>query len=86
MVLTGCATMVGYRSGNKDGKRWCSVVLDALDNPIERVEYFVPDELIDKTFHLPPGPVKVTVRIYPMKERSFGSRLIDIDSYKEGGK
>ena len=48
MVLCGSANLVGVRSGQKNDKKWCSVVLDALDNPLERVEYFVPDELIGK--------------------------------------
>ncbi len=86
MVLSGCANLVGVRSGQKNDKKWCSVVLDALDNPLERVEYFVPDELISKVDKLSPGRVSVSVRVYPAKDRSFGSRLLDIDTFKEGGK
>lgn len=85
MILCGSANLVGVRSGQKNDKKWCSVVLDALDNPLERVEYFVPDELIGKVEKLPTGRVFVSVRVYPAKERSFGSRLVDIDVSKEGG-
>ena len=83
MVLTGCATFVGYRSGNKNGKLWCSLALDALDNPLERIEYFVPDDLVGKVTHLTPGPVKVTARLYPVKG-GFGSRLVDIEAHAGG--
>lgn len=85
MVLTGVATMVGYRSGEKDSKKWCSAVLDAIDNPLERVEYFIPDDLISKVESIGSGPVKVQVRLYPMKDRSFGSRLLDITPVEEKG-
>lgn len=80
MVLEGYAKMVGVRSGTKDNRKWCSVVLDAVDDPIERVEYFVPNELIDKVEKLSPGDVRVVVRVYPMRDRAFGSRLVDINT------
>lgn len=78
MVLSGCAKLVGIRSGNKNNKRWCSLVLDALDNPLERVEYFVPDDLIGVVDRLPLGDVCVTVRLYPGKDHTFGSRLLNV--------
>lgn len=81
MVLTGLAKMVGCRSGNKNGKVWCSATFDAIDDPLERVEYFVPDELQQKVQNIGFGEVYVTVRIYPMMisgQRTFGSRLVDI--------
>ncbi len=81
MVLTGLTKMVGYRSGSKNGKVWCSATFDAIDDPLERVEYFVPDELQQKVQDIGFGEVYVTVRIYPMMisgQRTFGSRLVDI--------
>lgn len=81
MVLTGLTKMVGCRSGNKNGKVWCSATFDAIDDPLERVEYFVPDELVQKVQDIGFGEVYVTVRIYPMMisgQRTFGSRLVDI--------
>lgn len=81
MVLTGLTQMVGCRSGNKNGKVWCSATFDAIDDPLERVEYFVPDELQQKVQDIGFGEVYVTVRIYPMMisgQRTFGSRLVDI--------
>lgn len=81
MVLTGLTKMVGCRSGSKNGKVWCSVTFDAIDDPLERVEYFVPDELVAKVQDIGFGEVHVTVRIYPMMisgQRTFGSRLIDV--------
>lgn len=81
MVLTGLTKMVGYRSGSKNGKVWCSATFDAIDDPLERVEYFVPDELVTKVQDIGFGEVHVTVRIYPMMisgQRTFGSRLIDV--------
>lgn len=86
MVLSGCAKMVGIRSGEKNKKKWCSVVLDALDNPLERVEYFVPDALIDKVEQIPSGNVKVSVRLYPGRDHTFGSRLLDVDPYEPAKK
>lgn len=79
MLLTGDATMVGFRNGTKNEREWCTVVLDAIDDPMERVEYFVPDALIGKVKVLKSGPVRVKVRVYPLQERGFGSRLVDID-------
>lgn len=81
MVLTGLTKMVGYRSGSKNGKVWCSATFDAIDDPLERVEYFVSDELQQKVQDIGFGEVYVTVRIYPMMisgQRTFGSRLVDI--------
>lgn len=78
MLLTGEATFVGLKSGQKNEKLWCAATFDALDNPLERVEYFVSDELVSKVQALKPGIVSVTVRLYPSKERSFGSRLVDV--------
>lgn len=86
MVLRGMANMVGIRSGKtKDGKVWCSVVLDAVDDPLERVQYFVPDGLIDKVKDIGSGNVMVEARIYPLKDNMFGSRLIDINSMEQKG-
>ncbi len=85
MVLTGVANMVGFRSGkSKDNKEWCAVVLDAIDDSLERVQYFVPDALVQKVKDIGSGVVRVEARIYPMKDGVFGSRLLDIN--KEGGK
>lgn len=81
MVLTGLVKLVGCRSGSKNGKAWCSAVFDAIDNPLERVEYFVPDNLIEKVEDIGFGEVHVTVRVYPMLvsgQRTFGSRLVDV--------
>ncbi len=81
MILTGLTNMVGCRSGSKNGKVWCSATFDAIDDPLERVEYFVPDELAKKVQDIGSGEVYVTVRIYPMTisgQRTFGSRLVDI--------
>lgn len=89
MVLTGLTKMVGFRSGNKNGKVWCSATFDSLDDPLERVEYFVPDKLVDKVKDIGFGEVYVTVRVYPLMvsgQRAFGSRLLDIKFGKEGGK
>ncbi len=87
MVLSGQAKMVGFRSGNKDGKVWCSATFDALDDALERVDYFVPEELVSRVTEIKSGIVQVTVRIYPISgQRSFGSRLLDISLVKEGGK
>lgn len=85
MVVNGMAKMVGVRSGKTQaGKVWCSVVLDAIDDPMERVQYFVPDELMDKVHNLESGEVYVQARLYPLKD-GFGSRLIDINPVQKGG-
>lgn len=87
MVLSGQAKMVGFRLGNKNGKVWCSASFDALDDALERVDYFVPEELVSRVKEIKSGIVQVTVRIYPISgQRSFGSRLLDISLVKEGGK
>lgn len=79
MILTGKANMVGFKSGTtKNGGAWCSVVFDALDDPLERVQYFVPDDLVEKVKKLEKGEVIVEVRIYPVKDGAFGSRLLDV--------
>lgn len=86
MVVRGLANLVGTRSGKtKDNREWCSVVLDAIDDPLERIQYFVPDELIDKVKDLSSGEVYVEVRLYAAKDNLFGSRLIDINLSKKGG-
>lgn len=88
MVVSGYAKMVGSRSGKgKNGKDWCAVVLDALDDPLERLQYFVPDELADKVSDIGSGDVCVEMRIYPGKDGTFGSRLLDINpvTLQKGG-
>lgn len=83
MELSGEAKFVGFRSGGKNGKNWCSATFDALDNPLERVEYFVPDELVEKVKQLSPGVVHLVVRLYSSKDHSFGFRLVDFDVVKK---
>lgn len=85
MVVRGLANLVGTRSGKSKDRDWCSVTLDAIDDPLERVQYFVPDELINKVKGIPTGEVYVEVRIYPMRDNLFGSRLIDIKPASKGG-
>lgn len=80
MVVRGIAKFVGSKSGVKGGKDWCSITLDAIDDPLERLIYFVPDALQDKITDLDRGiDVKVEVRLYPVKDGMLGSRLIDIN-------
>lgn len=79
MVLRGVARFVGCKKGKKGEKSWCSLALDAIDDPMERLTYFVPDTLIDKVSNLPPGDVQAEVRLYPVKDGLFGSRLVDIN-------
>lgn len=79
MVVRGIAKFVGSKSGAKGTKSWCSLTLDAVDDPLERLIYFVPDDLMDKVSKLSPGDVQVEVRIYPVKDGMFGSRLLDIN-------
>lgn len=80
MVVKGYARFVGIRTGKtKANKDWCSVTLDALDDALERVQYFVPQELIDKVVNLEADVVLVEVRIYQVKDGLFGSRLLDIN-------
>lgn len=88
MVLKGVAKMVGFRSGKtRNNKDWFSVVLDATDDPLERVQYFLSDDsLVEKAKQIGSGNVYVEARIYPMKDGAFGSRLLDINAMKEGGK
>lgn len=72
MLTVGRAIYVGERSGEKNGKRWMNIFLDDPDNPLQRLQVFVPSDLIStvETFK-PSSAVKVQLRVYMRQTDSY---------------
>ena len=65
MLATGRAIYVGNRSGEANGKRWMNVFLDDPDNPLQRLQVFVPSSLIDTIASFKPlSSVIVQLRVF----------------------
>lgn len=76
MKFVGTARLAGYRSGTKEKKDWMSLALDDVDNPMNRIQVFVPDDLQDTVADIAFGSeVTVVVNLYMrVPERGY-SRL-----------
>ena len=67
MICTGKAHYVGCRTGEKNGKTWMNVFLDDPENPLQRLQVFVPVDLQSKVSGIPVGSsviaqLRVTMR------------------------
>lgn len=72
MNCTGKANYVGSRSGEKNGKRWLNIFLDDVDNPLQRLQVYVPAEVQGMVDAVPVGSlVSVTLRVYMRQTDSF---------------
>lgn len=79
MLATGRAIYVGNRSGEKNGKKWMNIFLDDPDNPLQRLQVFVPASLIDtiETFK-PASSVKVQLRVYMRQTERYPEVAISL--------
>lgn len=65
MLAAGRAIYVGNRSGEKNGKKWMNIFLDDPENPLQRLQVFVPSNLIGTVETLKPSSsVVVQLRVY----------------------
>lgn len=72
MNCTGKANYVGSRSGEKNGKRWMNIFLDDVDNPLQRLQVYVPAEVQGMVDAVPVGSlVSVNLRVYMRQTDTF---------------
>lgn len=65
MLVIGHAVYVGNRSGEKNGKRWMNIFLDDPEKPLQRLQVFVPSDLISTVESFKPSSiVKAQLRVY----------------------
>ena len=72
MFCTGTAKYVGSRSGEKNGKRWMNIFLDDVDNPLQRLQVYVPAEVQSMVGAVPVGSlVNIDLRVYMRQTDTF---------------
>lgn len=72
MNCIGKANYVGSRSGEKNGKRWVNIFLDDVDNPLQRLQVYVPSEVQGMVDAVPIGSlVSVELRVYMRQTDSY---------------
>ena len=76
MRFVGTGRLAGYRTGTKDKKDWMSLALDDVDDPMNRIQIFVPNDLHDTVADIFFGSVvEIAVNLYmKIPERGY-SRL-----------
>lgn len=79
MLAAGRAIFVGYRSGEKNGRKWMNVFLDDPDNPLQRLQVFVPQDLIPVVEGLPQSShVKAQLRVYMRQTDNYPAPAISL--------
>lgn len=72
MVFTGIGRLAGYREGSKNNKNWMNAFIDDAQNPLDRLQLFVADEVQGQVRNIPIGSdVQIEARIY-MRSSSNG--------------
>lgn len=67
MTVAGYGKLVGFRHGTKNGKRWGNIYIDNPENPMERLQVFVRDDIFPAVEALPiPSDVQVCFSVYTM--------------------
>lgn len=80
MKSVGSGKLVGFRTGEKNGKKWGNVFIDDVDNLMERIQMFVQSDMVDSVNQIPIGSeVNVKFHCYSRNNgNEYGIRLVEI--------
>lgn len=65
MIFSGIGRVAGIRTGKKNEKTWMMLFVDDCENPIERLQLYVPVAVQSSVSAIPVGSdVRISVRFY----------------------
>ena len=76
MLVAGYGRLAGFREGTKNSKAWMNVFLDDLENPLDRLQLFVPEQLHNDVKSIQVGTnVRIDARIYMRSSKNGFSEM-----------